>query len=45
MSDKTFRRLLWIVTAAGVASVIALAVVTYILYRDVSILTYVANGR
>lgn len=45
MSDKTFRRLLILTAAIGGASLIALVVYTAVLYSDVSIISFIANGR
>lgn len=45
MKDKTFNRLLAAVLILGTLSVIALLVYTELLRRDVSIISYIANGR
>ena len=45
MKDKTFDRLLAAVLILGAISVIALIVYTELLRRDVSIISYIANGR
>ncbi|MBR6718888.1 MAG: hypothetical protein IKI77_11180 [Oscillospiraceae bacterium] len=45
MKDKTFDRLLTAVLIIGSISVIALLVYTELLRRDVSIISYIANGR
>lgn len=44
MKDKSFDRLLAAVLILGTASVIALLVYTELLRRDVSIISYIANG-
>lgn len=43
MSKKTFNILLTAITVLGVLSVIALTVYTYYLYKDCSIISYIAN--
>lgn len=45
MKDKTFRRLLTVVLILGCISVIALLVYTEMLRREVSVISYIANGR
>lgn len=45
MKDKTFDRLLAAVMILGIISVIALLIYTELLRRDVSIISYIANGR
>ena len=45
MKDRTFDRLLAVVLILGTLSVIALLVYTELLRRDVSIISYIANGR
>ena len=45
MKDKTFDRLLTAVMILGIISVIALLIYTELLRRDVSIISYIANGR
>ncbi len=45
MKDRTFDRLLAAVLILGTLSVIALLVYTELLRRDVSIISYIANGR
>lgn len=45
MSDKLFRRLLVAITILGCLSAIILALVTVCLYRDASIISFIANGR
>ena len=45
MKDKTFRRLLAAVLILGCISVIALLVYTEMLRREVSVISYIANGR
>lgn len=45
MKDKTFDRLLTAVLIIGSISVIALLIYTELLRRDVSIISYIANGR
>ncbi|MBR6420788.1 MAG: hypothetical protein IKS42_10670 [Oscillospiraceae bacterium] len=44
MKDKTFRRLLLLVTALGLLSVIALTAYTWYLHGECSVLSYIANG-
>ena len=43
MSDKTFLRLLIVI--AGIISMIILLVYTAVLFSDVSVITFIANGR
>lgn len=43
MREKTFYRFLAVVTVLGILSILALFVYTWMLYRDCSILTYIAN--
>lgn len=43
MSEKLYNRLLLTMCIIGVLSVIALTVYTYILYKDCSIISYIAN--
>lgn len=43
MKDRTFYRILTLVTVAGILSVIALVLATWLLYRDCSILSYIVN--
>ena len=45
MKNKTFNKLLAAVLIIGCISVIALLVYTEMLRRDVSIISYIANGR
>ncbi|MBO5163134.1 MAG: hypothetical protein J6B75_01630 [Ruminococcus sp.] len=45
MSDKIFKRLLLICTAAGCIATVLLIMITTILYKDCSIISYIANGR
>lgn len=45
MKDKTFDRLLTAILIIGSLSVLALLVYTELLRRDVSIISYIANGR
>lgn len=45
MSDKTFRRLLAAVTAAGVLATAALVIYTAVLYKNASIIEFIAGGR
>ena len=45
MKDKTFDRLLAAVMILGIISVIAMLIYTELLRRDVSIISYIANGR
>ncbi len=44
MKEKTFHRILIAVTVIGSLSVIALTVYTILLYKDVSVIAFVANG-
>lgn len=43
MSDKVFYRLLAVICALGALSVTALVVYTVLLYKDCSIISYIAN--
>lgn len=43
MKDKTFYGIITTVCIVGVISVIALVVYTYMLYKDCSIISYIAN--
>ncbi|MBR6107538.1 MAG: hypothetical protein IKQ39_05980 [Oscillospiraceae bacterium] len=43
MNETVFRRILTAVTVLGILSIIALTVYTWLLYRDCSVLTYIAN--
>ncbi|MDE7294766.1 MAG: hypothetical protein K2N72_10125 [Oscillospiraceae bacterium] len=45
MSDKTFRRLLAAVTAAGTLITAALVIYTAVLYKNASIIEFIAGGR
>lgn len=45
MNDKLFNKLLAAVLILGCISLIALVVYTELLRRDVSIISYIANGR
>jgi len=45
MKNKTFNRLLAGILILGCISVIALLVYTELLRQDVSIISYIANGR
>jgi hypothetical protein len=43
MDDKIFYRILLVITAIGVASFVVIAVWTWFLYKDCSIISYIAN--
>ncbi len=43
MSDKTFYRLLTAIAVIGAVSLLALLLRTAVLFRDCSILSYIAN--
>ena len=45
MSDKLFRKLLILITSLGCASTVILVIVTAVLYRNCSIISFIANGR
>lgn len=45
MSEKTFYRILWTITIIGAVSVIGLLIYTHDLQEQVSIISYIANGR
>ncbi|MDE5763947.1 MAG: hypothetical protein K2N49_03330 [Ruminococcus sp.] len=45
MNDKLFRRLLVLVTALGCISTVILVVCTVMMYRECSIISFIANGR
>ncbi len=45
MSDKLFRKLLLMCTAAGCIATVILIVITAVMYRDCSIISFIANGR
>ena len=45
MKDRTFGRLLAVILILGCISVIALLVYTVLLKQDVSVISYIANGR
>lgn len=45
MNDKTFKRLLLVCTAAGCIATTILVVVTIVMYRNCSIISFIANGR
>ncbi|MCM1578581.1 MAG: hypothetical protein NC078_07290 [Ruminococcus sp.] len=45
MSDKTFRVFLAAVTAAGILITAALVIYTAALYKNASIVEYIAGGR
>lgn len=45
MSEKLFRRLLIAVTILGVAVTLALLFYTAYLYKNCSIISFIANGR
>lgn len=45
MSEKLFRRLLIAVTILGVAVTLALLLYTAYLYKNCSIISFIANGR
>ncbi len=43
MNDKLFYRLMTIITVLGIASIIALVIYTYLLYKDCSVISYIGN--
>ena len=43
MNDKLFYRLLTIITVLGIASVAALVIITWLLQKDCSVISYIAN--
>ena len=43
VGDKTFNRLLYIITALGIISMIAIVAWSWFLYKDCSIISYIAN--
>lgn len=45
MSDKLFRRIIVTLTVVGCVSTILLVVYTILIYRDCSIISFIANGR
>ena len=45
MSEKSFYRILLIITIIGSLSVIGLVIYTYHLQSEASIISYIANGR
>lgn len=45
MSNKIFRRLLMIVTASGIISTAVLVVYTAVLYKNASVIEFIAGGR
>lgn len=45
MNRRLYEGILIAVTVLGILSVAALVIYTAILYRDVSIISYIANGR
>lgn len=45
MKNKTFYKVLAAVTAVGCISTIALVIWTAVLYKDCSIISFIANGR
>ncbi|MDD7517072.1 hypothetical protein [Ruminococcus flavefaciens] len=45
MSDKTFRRIIALITVIGTLSTAALVVYTCHLHNECSVISYVANGR
>lgn len=45
MNEKTFRKLLVAVTAAGIITTAALAIYTAVLYSNASIISFIAGGK
>lgn len=45
MNEKLFRNIVIILLILGIISIIALTVYTFILQKDCSIISYIANGR
>lgn len=45
MSDKTFRRVLIAVAVAGTLITAGLLIYTAVLYKNASIIEFIANGR
>ena len=43
MNDKLFYRLLTVITVLGIASVAALVIITWLLQKDCSVISYIAN--
>lgn len=43
MNDKLFYRLMTIITVLGIASVAALVIITWLLQKDCSVISYIAN--
>ena len=41
MNDKLFKRILWILLGVGVISLTVLIIITIVLYRDVSMITFI----
>lgn len=45
MNEKTFRKLLAAVTAAGIITTAALVIYTAVLYSNASIISFIAGGK
>ncbi|MBR1750646.1 MAG: hypothetical protein IJ740_07155 [Ruminococcus sp.] len=43
MREKTFHRIIAVITILGIASVIAMVVYTWLLYKDCSVISYIGN--
>ncbi|WP_167562673.1 hypothetical protein WAA20_08830 [Butyrivibrio fibrisolvens] len=43
MSEKTFTKIIWIIAILGIISIAALGIWSYLLYKDCSIISYIAN--
>lgn len=43
MNDKLFYRLMTIITVLGIVSVAALVIITWLLQKDCSVISYIAN--
>ena len=43
MNDKLFYRLVTIITVLGIVSVAALVIITWLLQKDCSVISYIAN--
>ena len=43
MSEKTFMRVMSVVAALGMISIVAMVIWSWVLYKDCSIISYIAN--
>ena len=43
MSEKTFMRVMTVVAVLGMISIVAMVVWSWVLYKDCSIISYIAN--